>query len=68
MRGSRQALRAFAVLAAAEPETVLRMKLDERTRRDVDSLIEAFMRYHLEDAYSLRGKRVIDQISAGAGS
>jgi DNA repair protein RecO (recombination protein O) len=68
VRGSRKALRAFAVLAAAEPETVLRMKLDERTRREVDSLIEAFMRYHLEEAYSLRGKRVIGQISAGAGS
>ena len=64
MPGSRKALRAFAVLAAAESDTVLRMKLDDRTRRDVDSLVEAFMRYHLEDAYSVRGKRVIGQISS----
>lgn len=66
LRGSRKALRAFAILAVADTETAVRMKIDERTRRDVDALVEAFMRYHLEDAYSVRGKRVIGQISAHA--
>ena len=64
VRSSRKALRAFAILAASDSETAMRLQLDDRTRRDVDSLVESFMRYHLEDAYSVRGKRVIGQLSA----
>ena len=64
LRASRRALRAFAILAASASDRALKLRLDDRTRRDVDSLVEAFMRFHLEEAYSVRGKRVIGQIIA----
>ncbi|NNE36175.1 MAG: DNA repair protein RecO, partial [Rhodothermales bacterium] len=64
LNGSRKALRAFAILAISDLETAMRLKLDDQTRRDVDSLVEAFMRYHLEESYPVRAKRVIGQISA----
>ncbi len=64
LRGSRTALRAFAILAMSDLETAMRLKVDDRTRHDLDGLVESYMRYHLEEAYSVRAKRVISQISA----
>ena len=63
VRGSRKALRAFAILAASDLDTAMRLTLDAPTRRDLESLVETFMRYHLEDAYPDRSKRVMGQIA-----
>lgn len=61
-RGSRTALRAFAVFARADLDTVMRMRLDARTHVDLSRLIEDFLRYHVEDAYPTRGTRIVGQI------
>lgn len=61
-RASRRALRAFAVLARADLETVMRMRIDERTRAELSRLIEDFLRYHVEDAYPTRTTRIVGQM------
>jgi DNA repair protein RecO (recombination protein O) len=62
-RASRSALRAFAVFALADPATVLRLDLPPATRREVERLVEAFLRHHVEDAYPTRGEAVISQLN-----
>lgn len=57
-RASRPALRAFAVFARAGFDVALRMNLTPALRRTVDDLIEAFLRYHVDDAYPTRSDRV----------
>ncbi len=61
-RAARTALRAFAILARADLETVMRMRLDTETRREVNALIEDFLRYHVEDAYPSRSDKIIGQL------
>jgi DNA repair protein RecO (recombination protein O) len=60
---SRAALRAYAVFARAGLDAVMRMRLDDRVRREVEGLVEAFMRYHFEDAYPDRSRDVVAQLS-----
>ncbi|GIV57107.1 DNA repair protein RecO [Rhodocaloribacter litoris] len=62
MRASRAALRAFAVFARAELDDVMRMRLRPEVQRDVDHLIEAYLKYHVEEAYPHRSERVIGQL------
>lgn len=62
LRASRPALRAFAVFARAGLDAVLRMRLTPETRHEVDRLVEAYLRYHVEDAYPSRGSRVLGQL------
>ncbi|MEX0600083.1 MAG: DNA repair protein RecO [Rhodothermales bacterium] len=61
-RGSRKALRAFAIFARADLETVMRMRVDKRTHIELSRLIEDFIRYHVEDAYPSRSARIIGQM------
>ena len=61
-RAARTALRAFAILARADLDTVMRMRLDADTRREVNALIEDFLRYHVEDAYPSRSDKIIGQL------
>jgi len=61
-RASRAALRAYAVFARATLDTVMRMELEAEVRREVEALVRAFLRYHVEDAYPDRGQEVIAQI------
>lgn len=63
LNASRKALRSFAVYAAADAATALRMSVDTRTQSEVHTLVEAFMKYHLEEAYPTRGERVFRQIA-----
>lgn len=63
---SRQALRAFAVLARAGLEDVMRMQLNSRTRLEVGRLIEGYLRYQVEDAYPTRTASVVSQMLDGA--
>ncbi|MEZ4699983.1 MAG: DNA repair protein RecO [Rhodothermales bacterium] len=58
-RASRKALRAFAILAHARPEVVLRMAMPDAVRREVTALVDAYLQYHVEDAYPTRGEKVL---------
>ncbi len=58
-RASRKALRAFAILAHSEPDVVLRMALDDDVRHEVAALVDAYLHYHVDDAYPTRGERVL---------
>lgn len=57
-RASRAALRAFAGFARATLEAVMRMRLDPDVRPEVETLVEAYLRYHTEDTYPTRSDRV----------
>lgn len=59
---SRGAVRAFAIYARADIEHVLRMDVDGSTAREVDRLVDDFIRFHVEDAYPTRSARVLSQI------
>lgn len=64
-RASRAALRAFAVFARADLDAVMRMSLTLPVRREVSTLIDDYMRYHFEEAYPSRSRRVIGQLLSG---
>ena len=59
---ARRTLRAFAIVACADPDTIMQMRLDERTSAELGQLIEDFLRYHVEDALPTRGSRVVKQL------
>ena len=59
---ARRTLRAFAIVARADPDTVMEMRLDKRTAAELGQLIEDFLRYHVEDALPTRGSRVVKQL------
>ena len=59
---ARRTLRAFAIVARADPDTIMKMRLDERTSLELGQLIEDFLRYHVEGALPTRGGRVVKQI------
>ena len=61
-RASRTALRAFAIFARADLDTVMRMRLPPDIRRETTVLIEDFLRYHVEDAYPSRSDKIISQL------
>lgn len=58
-RAPRAILRAFAILARADLETVLRMELPAERLRAVERLVTDYVRYHVEDAYPDRSDMVI---------
>lgn len=59
---SRAALRAYAVFAKADLDTVMRMELTPEVRREVENLVRDFLRYHVEEAYPHRSQEVIAQL------
>jgi DNA repair protein RecO (recombination protein O) len=61
-RASRTALRAYAVFARADLDTIMRMRLEPAVRHEIHALIEAFMHYHTEDAYPARSDKVHGQL------
>ncbi len=61
-RASRAALRAYAVFAQADLDTVMRMELVPDVRREVEVLVRDFLRYHVEEAYPDRSQEVIAQL------
>ncbi len=58
----RSALRAFAILARADLDVVLRMELAPTTRATVQRLVADYMRFHFESAYPTRSRDVIAQL------
>lgn len=61
-RASRSALRAFAVLARAHLDDVMRMELDPDLHQEVKTLVEDYMRYQFGSAYPTKGRDVIDRL------
>ena len=61
-RASRSALRAYAILARAELDVVMRMQLDPALQHATAGLVEDYLRYQFESAYPTRGKEVIGQL------
>jgi DNA repair protein RecO (recombination protein O) len=62
LAASRGVLRAFAILYRADFNVILRMQLTEEQRRGLYTLITRFMQYHVQDAYPVRGEKVLSQI------
>lgn len=62
LRASRAALRAYAVFARADLDTVMRMELKSHVRQEVETLVRDFLRYHVEEAYPDRSQEVIAQL------
>ena len=65
LRASRSALRAFAVLARADLDAVMRMTLRPPVRREVEALVEAYLRHHMADAYPTRSRAVLRSLQVG---
>lgn len=61
MRATRKTIRAFAVFTRSDLVDVLRMSLDAKTLREVESLIAAYMKFHIEDAWPSRSAHVFAQ-------
>ena len=61
-RASRAALRAYAVCALADLDTVMRLEMTPPVRREVEALVRDFLRYQFDDAYPDRSRSVIAQI------
>ncbi len=62
IRASRAALRAFAVLARTGLDVAGRMRLEDDVRREVDNLVDAYLRLHTESRYPERVRGVADQM------
>ncbi len=67
VRASRAALRAFAVLARTPLATAARMRLAPDVRREVENLVDAFVRVHTGSTLPERVRGVADQLDAGLG-
>jgi len=67
-RASRAALRAYAVCARADLDTVMRLDMTPSVRREVEALVRDFLRYQFDDAYPDRSRSVIAQIERGSGA
>jgi DNA repair protein RecO (recombination protein O) len=63
-RASRAALRAYAVLACADLDIIMRMSLSPDIRLEVNDLVDGFLRFHVEDLRPSRTEKVFDQIRA----
>jgi len=61
--GSREALRAFAVLSRAHLSNVVRMELSPSVALEVNAMVTAYLKYHVEDAYPNRSAKVFAQLS-----
>ena len=65
-RASRAALRAYAVCARADLDTVMRLEMTPTVRREVEALVRDFLRYQFDDVYPDRSRSVIAQIERGS--
>ncbi len=63
VRASRPALRAFAVFARTDLATAGRLRLDADQRTEIEALVDAYLRYHTEDVYPDRVRRVAGQMA-----
>lgn len=61
-KASRKALRAFAILARSDMETVMRMFLEPAVLNELITLVDGYLRFHVEDALPSRSSKVIAQL------
>lgn len=59
---SRSALRAFAVFSRASLSSAMRMEIREPVSREVQDLIEAYYRFHVETQFPMRAANVTSQL------
>ena len=59
-RGSRIALRAFTIFARSDIETISRMRIPDAQFDEVASLINAFVRFHVNEAYPTKSASIIN--------
>ena len=59
---SRPALRAFAVLARAHLSDIVRMELSPGVAAEVNALMMAYLKFHVEEAYPHRSSKVFAQL------
>ncbi|MFB6272129.1 MAG: DNA repair protein RecO [Salinibacter sp.] len=67
-RASRPALRAYAVCARADLDTVMRLEMSPPVRREVEALVRDFLQYQFGDAYPDQSRSVIAQIENAAST
>lgn len=67
-RASRTVLRAYAIFARADLEVIMRMRLEPAVRNEVNALIEAYLRYHVEDAFPSRSDKILTQLLQDPGA
>lgn len=62
VRASRAALRAFAILSRTDLDTTGRMRLSPEVRREVEDLVDAYVRSHADVMFPERVRAVSEQI------
>lgn len=70
-RASRSALRAFAICTRADIGPALDLQLDDEVSFELETLIDAYFRYHIGHAFAARSSRVFNQLmkpSPGKGT
>ena len=60
---TRSALRAFAVLSRAHLSDVVRMELSQSVAGEVNNMVTAYLKFHVEEAYPHRSSRVFAQLA-----
>ena len=58
-RARREVLRFFAVLSRADLEAVLNWSVSGRDLAEVHKLVEKYLKYHVADAYPVRGSSIL---------
>ncbi len=61
-KASRAALRAYAIVARAPLDTVLRMECRPAVRQELQALVDAYLRYHFDTQIPDRCRRVLAQL------
>lgn len=64
VRASREALRAFAIFARTDLPTAARLILTDEQLAETAALVDAFVRFHTDDAFPERVRRVADEMDA----
>ncbi len=65
VKASRAALRAFAIFARTDLETAGRMDLDVGCRREVETLVDAYLGHHIDGRFPDRVRKVTGQLESG---
>ena len=65
MKASRAALRAFAIFARTELEIAGQMDLGDGCRNEVETMVDAYVCYHVEGKYPDRVRKVAAQLESG---
>ena len=62
LHASKEVLRAFAILNRAGLREAVQLQITPNQYKHLNTLVQQFLRYHVQDAYPVRGQKVVDQI------